>query len=243
MKLRQFGRPISCAIAIAGAFFCTQAVAQSSDAPFGAQSADAAVAADANAEDDAVNKFATWIIASQDNHHAPFIVVDKTSAKVFVFDAESRLAGVTPALLGIARGDESAPGVGTQKLSAIAVHDRTTPAGRFAAHIGMATGNHEVLWVDYAAAISLHPVVTASKRERRIQRLNSPSAEDNRITFGCINVPASFYKNVVRPLFAPANGVVYILPETKSLAEVFEQLRPSEQASALPALQTLTPRP
>ena len=133
MKLRQFGRPISCAIAIAGAFFSTQAVAQSSDASFGAQSADAAVAADANAEDDAVNKFATWIIASHDNHHAPFIVVDKTSAKVFVFDAESRLAGVTPALLGIARGEGAIPvcgSKGTRGNKGEEVREIARPLGR-----------------------------------------------------------------------------------------------------------------
>lgn len=235
MKLKQLGRPVSCAIAFASAFFCTAAVAQSADAPIDALSVEPAATTDAAPEDAAANQFATWVIASHDNHDAPFIVIDKASAKVFVFDADSRLVGATPALLGIARGDDSAPGVGTQKLSAIKVHDRTTPAGRFAAHIGMASGNHEVLWVDYANAISLHPVVTANKKEHRLERLKSPSADDNRITFGCINVSASFYRDVVRPLFKPSSGVVYILPETKPVGDVFEQLRPSEQASAMTA--------
>jgi len=174
-----------------------------------------------------------WVIASGDNHGAPFIIIDKTIAKVFVFDGQGQLAGATPALVGIATGDDSAPGVGERKLSAISRNDRTTPAGRFIAKIGTASGNHEVLWVDYANSISLHPVVTANKRERRLQRLASPTPEDNRITYGCINVPASFYGNVVRPLFKKDAGVVYILPETKPLGEVFQAFRAPPQPSSL----------
>jgi hypothetical protein len=64
-------------------------------------------------------------------------------------------------------------------------------------------------------------VVTANRKERRVQRLNSAAVDDNRITFGCINAPTAFYENVVRPLFMAAGGIVYVLPDTKSLGEVF----------------------
>lgn len=33
------------------------------------------------------------------------------------------------------------------------------------------------------------------------------------ISVGCINVPPDFYEDVVEPLFEPADGVGYILPE------------------------------
>jgi hypothetical protein len=72
--------------------------------------------------------------------------------------------------------------------------------------------------------------VTANRKERRLQRLRSPSAEDNRITYGCINVPASFYAKVVRPLFKKTTGVVYILPETKPLNAVFLAFRAQGQS-------------
>ena len=75
--------------------------------------------------------------------------------------------------------------------------------------------------MDYAAAISLHPVVTGSRRDQRINRLKSPTPEDNRITYGCINVPRDFYAGAVAPLFLETGGIVYILPETKPLADVF----------------------
>jgi hypothetical protein len=44
---------------------------------------------------------------------------------------------------------------------------------------------------------------------------------DNRITFGCINVPAVFFDDLVVPMFSKAGGMVYILPEQKFLIETF----------------------
>jgi hypothetical protein len=76
------------------------------------------------------------------------------------------------------------------------------------------------LWVDYADSISLHPVITTNRREHRLARLHSPLAEVRRITFGCINVPTAFYRDVVLNAFADGSGVVYILPEAKPLGEV-----------------------
>ena len=36
---------------------------------------------------------------------------------------------------------------------------------------------------------------------------------DNRISFGCINVPLAFFENVVSRAFKDTTGVVYVLPE------------------------------
>jgi len=53
----------------------------------------------------------------------------------------------------------------------------------------------------------------------------SPTPDDNRITFGCINVPLAFYNKSVRPLFQKKGGYVYVLPDTKPLEVVFPSLR------------------
>jgi hypothetical protein len=79
--------------------------------------------------------------------------------------------------------------------------------------------------VDYANAISLHRVITTKPKERRLQRLATPTPADNRISYGCINVPAKFYDTVVQPAFTGASGVVYILPEVRSLSAVFTGYR------------------
>jgi hypothetical protein len=151
----------------------------------------------------------------------PFMVVDKVQAKVLMFHADGRLQGAAPALLGLARGDDSVPGIGERKMSSIRPEERTTPAGRFVASLDRDSHGQEMLWVDYETAISLHRVVKGKPSEQRAQRLASATADDNRVSYGCINVPVNFYDTVVSPAFTGTNGVVYILPETRSAREVF----------------------
>lgn len=166
-------------------------------------------------------QMADWVVASGDNGGQPFVIVDKPAARLFVFDAHGRLQGAAPVLVGLAPGDGSSAGVGERDLAAIPPHERTTPAGRFVAGFGTASGDRTVLWVDYADAISLHPVVTANPGEHRLRRLRSRVPKEHRITYGCINVPAAFYRNVVLRTFAGGRGIVYILPDTRPLEEVF----------------------
>jgi len=163
---------------------------------------------------------AAWILKSGDNQALPFVIVDKVDAKVFVFDSHGTMTGAAAALLGLGRGDDSVAGIGQRKLATIRPEERTTPAGRFQASLGHDL-EQDILWVDYDAALSLHRVVTGSPRDRRHARLASATSRDNRISYGCINVPAPFYDRVVMPAFKGTVGIVYILPETKSLGEVF----------------------
>jgi hypothetical protein len=176
-------------------------------------------------------EMADWVVQSGDNGGRPFVIVDKLAADAFVFDAQGRLQGAAPVLVGLARGDDSAPGVGDLPLAAIRPDERTTPAGRFVAHFGAGHGHRVVLWVDDADEIALHPVVTANPKERRLQRLRSPAPADHRITFGCINVPAVFYRDVVVKTFAGGDGVVYVLPDTRPLQEVFPDFAARASAS------------
>jgi hypothetical protein len=165
--------------------------------------------------------FQAWVIRTGDNQNLPFVIVDKNDAKVFVFDRAGYLLGETSALLGLARGDDSAPGIGSRPLAEIRPEERTTPAGRFVASLGYGLGKQDILWVDYDTSLALHRVLSTNSEEHRLQRLASPSPSTRRITFGCINVPANFYDAVVHPVFLNSNGIVYILPELKSIAETF----------------------
>ena len=166
-------------------------------------------------------KLADWVVDSADNGMLPFMIVDKLQARVFVFDAQGQIKGAAPALLGLAVGDDSVPGIGQRKLSSIRPEERTTAAGRFVASLDRDVKGQEILWVDYDSALSLHRVVTSQPKERRAERLASPSPLDNRVSYGCINVPVKFYENVVSPSFTGTYGIVYILPETRSAREVF----------------------
>jgi hypothetical protein len=124
-------------------------------------------------------------------------------------------------LLGAALGDDSVPGIGTRTMASIQVHERTTPAGRFIGERGKNTSGEGVVWVDYDAAVSMHRVRLNNPIERRADRLASPTAADNRISFGCINVPVAFFDRHIETLFAHLQAVVYVLPDVKSVQEVF----------------------
>lgn len=164
---------------------------------------------------------ADWVVDSGDNQGMPFMLVDKLVAKVFVFHSDGRLRGAAPVLLGLALGDDSVPGIGERSLASIRPEERTTPAGRFVAALDRNLHGAEILWVDYASAISMHPVITSNVSEHRAERLASSTPLDNRISYGCINVPAEFFKRVVSPAFRSSNGIVYVLPETRSARTVF----------------------
>ena len=174
---------------------------------------------------EAANRMIAWVAAARDNAGLPYAIIDKQSASLFLFSAKGEPLGETPVLLGIGVGDDSSPGVGAKRLEEIGPAERTTPAGRFVAKFGRAFGNQRVLWVDYANSVALHAVITTHKSERRVARLLSPTPDDNRISFGCINVGTHFYAKALRPLFQRKGGIVYILPDTKSVDEVFPRLR------------------
>ncbi|HVG06035.1 MAG TPA: hypothetical protein VM937_13945, partial [Burkholderiaceae bacterium] len=138
-----------------------------------------------------------WISRSGDNNGMPFMIIDKRQAHLWVFDRSGKPHGNAPVLLGVARGDHTVPGIGDKKLSEIKTEERTTPAGRFVAEIGINARGEDVVWVDYDAAVSMHRVLTTNAKEQRARRLQTPTPNDNRVSYGCINVPKDFFENVV----------------------------------------------
>ncbi|QSR18323.1 L,D-transpeptidase [Novosphingobium sp. KA1] len=186
--------------------------------------AEAAAAPSTRQRSAGAERVAAWIASSADNRNLPYIIVDKPAARAYLFDAKGKPLADAPVLLGKMRGDEATPGIGAKSLSEIGPAEKTTPAGRFLARFGIAAGNQKVLWVDYATSVALHTIPVGNKENRKARML-SPSIEDNRITFGCINVPKAFYGKGVAPLFRKKGGYVYVLPDVKPLEEVFPRLR------------------
>jgi hypothetical protein len=160
---------------------------------------------------------AHWIVSTGDNANMPFAIVDKVNAKVYVFSADGKFYGAAPVLLGIGIGDHAPLDAGSKPMSQIPVKDRTTPAGRFVSVMGRNHKGKDILWVDYDQALSMHAVVRGTARDRRAERLASPTPRDNRISFGCINVPTNFFNEMIKGKFSDAGGVVYILPESNRL--------------------------
>ena len=184
-----------------------------------------------------------WVATSGDNAGLPFIVVDKANAQVYAFTPFGQLKATAPILLGMGVGDaalvsQDAP------MSAIPPEKRITPAGRYPSRLVTDTHGKTVLLVDAANLITLHIVAKGTPAQRRAERLASVRKDDNRISFGCVNVPPKFFTEIVSPDFTPAKGLVYILPETRPAAQLFgfqpPATAPSAPQTAMTAMATET---
>lgn len=182
-----------------------------------------------------VTQVAAWAVREADNGRRPFAIVDKRRAQVYVFAPGGRLLGTSPVLLGYAAGDRSVEGIGNKAIEHIQPHERTTPAGRFESAPGRNALREDVVWVDYDAAVSMHRVRATNPAERRLERLATKTAADNRISWGCINVPVAFFDETVWPHVGQGRGIVYVLPEREPLAAFFPgAVEPRHLAQASP---------
>jgi len=162
------------------------------------------------------SSIAEKIRAGRDNASSPFAIIDKKRARVYVYDPQGKLLGDSAVLLGKARGDASVPGIGEKRMADIQPHERTTPAGRFVSEPGRNLQGEDIVWLDYDAAVSMHRVRANNKADRRLERLASATAADNRISYGCVNVPAAFYDQFIKPSFGTGKALIYVLPETRA---------------------------
>jgi hypothetical protein len=169
---------------------------------------------------------ADWIVGTKDAKGKPFFVVDKPSATAYIFDAAGKLQGAAPVLLGQNSKADVLPASGIDKtIEQTTKAEKVTPAGRFE---GKVTPNAEygsiLTFLKLAnSVLAMHKTYLGSASERRQQRLDSPTAEDNFVSYGCINIDAKFYKQFVETGFKDG-GVMYITPMTQSLESTFQGL-------------------
>lgn len=175
-----------------------------------------------------VTRVATWAVREADNGSSAFAIVDKRRAQVYVFAPGGRLLGTSPVLLGYASGDTTVAGIGNKSIEEIKPQERTTPAGRFVSAPGRNADGKEVVWVDYDAAVSMHRVINSNPAERRLERLATKTAADNRISWGCINIPVEFFERTVLPNLGRSRAVVYVLPEKQPLVAFFPAAAPPQ---------------
>lgn len=168
-----------------------------------------------------VVQVANWVSYTYDSQRRPFVIIDKKAAEMYVFDGWGRLWSTSPVLIGMAVGDDAAPGVGSKRLSQLKLREKTTPAGRFEAQLGQDSHGANVVWIDYNAALSMHAIASVSPSERRAERMATPTPSDNRISNGCINLPPRFFSGVLLPTVRKHGAVVYVLPETRTPHQQF----------------------
>ncbi len=167
----------------------------------------------------------SWVQQSKDNAGRPYIIADKQSGEIHIVGADGQVKATAPALYGRKIGDGMTIG--------------ETPAGIFTIHQEAAPASYGGDLQQFATApdgdvYAIHRVLTNNKQDRP-GRLASPTAEDNRISLGCINIPADLYNKYLSGKF---DGKLYVLPDQRSLGDVFkgvdeqraqQNLTPSEQ--------------
>jgi hypothetical protein len=170
-------------------------------------------------------EMAEFVQDTQDAGGRPYLIVDKKAARLFVFEGNGRMLASTPVLLGAEPGDHSVPGVGERaQTGELAPEDRTTPAGRFLTQPGRNLEGEHVIWLDYNAALALHRLRPGRAHQVRAARLEHSQPHERRVSLGCVVVPVAFYVDVIEPLLGSRRGVVYVLPETQSVRDLFVQL-------------------
>jgi hypothetical protein len=70
----------------------------------------------------------------------------------------------------------------------------------------------------------MHRLRPSPAVERRPERLASPTPDDNRISYGCVNLPVAFFERVVWPTLGSRRGVIYVMPDLLEMAQVFPGL-------------------
>ena len=148
------------------------------------------------------------IVEQNDNQGKQFIVADKQAGTLTMYTASGQQITSTPALFGKTEGDS--------------VSSKNTPSGRFetkqanvrtegyGGSAQVLTQNGQNLQLG-GSSYAIHRVYTKYASENRQGRLDTPTASDNRISHGCINVPVDFYDTY---LDSDQDTVVYVMPET-----------------------------
>ncbi|MFZ8064821.1 LPD38 domain-containing protein [Escherichia coli] len=155
-----------------------------------------------------------WVQETKDNQGQKYIIADKVAGELYIMDSRGNVLATMPALYGSRKGDAAVPG--------------QTPAGIFMLQqrndVGASLGGDVQQFAEHTdgSIWAIHRVLTTNPKQMREARLKSVTAADNRISLGCINVPADMYDKYLKNGF---QGKLYVIPEQKPLGEVFRDIQ------------------
>lgn len=152
-----------------------------------------------------------------------FIIADKPAGKIHVFGKDGELLASSAALYGRNAGDAAAPGAtaaGAYKIrfADYQVKDQAAPQmGKVAYLIDQATGKNvtagDGIW------IGVHQAYLGQAAEGRLGRLASDTADDNKISSGCINTTQEFMVREISGRSAELEGgLIFTLPDNAAAA-------------------------
>ena len=145
-----------------------------------------------------------------------FIIADKPNGMIHIFSNSGEIIAQDPALFGKDTGD-------------VMTGEKITPAGKFnlkAQKWEDYAGGHTLdLWTQDGQfeGVAVHAAWLAHPTERRVERLASTTAADNKISGGCINTGHdTFLKKILPNLDKLDGGMIFVLPDrTENTAKLF----------------------
>jgi hypothetical protein len=157
----------------------------------------------------------------------PFVIADKVGGLIYAFDEAGTLIAKAPALFGKAPGDVEISDTGAAGLDNMTDAEKITPAGVFPSKITPSRDYGSMMEfkrsADGTAAIAVHRVYLGDPAEKRMDRLNTDTPADNRVSYGCINVLPEFYDGVLAKHF-DRDSTVVVLPEQQSVESFFPMM-------------------
>jgi hypothetical protein len=175
-----------------------------------------------------------------------FIIADKPNGMIHLFNADGSLLAQDTALYGKDVGDS----IAGQKAS-LEGGPKVTPAGQFelgimpsndyAGGFGLTlqgtdqplTSPENLAKKRFNSTVAVHAAYLGDVNERRLDRLASKSAKDNRISYGCINTSHDLFINKIKPNAKSFDGgMIFVLPDNPQfLAEKGQLPTPPTQVA------------
>lgn len=188
-----------------------------------------------------------------------FFIADKPNGMIHAFAANGSFMASAPSLYGKAAGDVLTKGRNEANSTSDVNEDgKVTPAGTFKMEAGESsyTGGYVLYLVDPktgvgvgankaggGAVVAVHSVYNGNANENREGRLDTNTANDNKISFGCINTAEDFFVDSVRPNIESFDGgMVFVMPDDVSQTDQYfpsEQQKGSQTNPAAPSQPTL----
>jgi hypothetical protein len=157
---------------------------------------------------------------SLNNVNDSYIVVDKPTARLFIIDSNKNLVTDFPVLLGQTKGESKNI---ANSDSDIAI-GATTPAGKYRLtnlYINkddsvMYQGRILSLLGQGQGGLAIH-MTYPLEIEKRSKALETETTEDNRMSWGCINISLENWDNYIKPYFNTEKQFIFITPDNPNL--------------------------
>lgn len=144
-----------------------------------------------------------------------YVIVDKPNAKLYIIGTNKKIVGTMPVLLGQTKGET--PNMSNPESDV--AEQATTPSGKYTltrlpTEEGIATYKGKIFNIISKdnAGLAIH-ITYPPEKEKRSKSLNTPTPDDNRMSWGCINVDEEMWDQYIEGNIKNRGATLFILPD------------------------------